>query len=115
MTTMKESGTDPRLEAVKEVFDRDIEPLLVSHLGGGRVVGIDTNGVVEVEFTGACTACTYRRNTIIGAIYPRLRGIECVSGVTARGVAVTIRQQQRVAERFDDYRARAEGTRSRTE
>jgi hypothetical protein len=31
-----------------------------------------------------------------------------VSGVVSRGVAVTIRQQQRVAERFDDYKSRAE-------
>lgn len=112
---IESAESDPRLEAVREVFDREIEPLLVSHLGGGHVVGIDANGVVEVEFTGACTACTYRRNTIIGAIYPRLRDIEGVSGVTSRGVAVTIRQQQRVSERFDDYRSRAEGNRSGTD
>jgi Fe-S cluster biogenesis protein NfuA len=103
---------DDRLEAIREVFDREIEPLLESHLGGGRVAGIDDNGVVEVEFTGACTACTYRRNTIIGAIYPRLKHIDGVTGVTTRGVAVTIRQQQRVSERFADYRSRAEGNRS---
>jgi len=112
---IESTQSDPRLEAVREVFDREIEPLLVSHLGGGHVVGIDGNGVVEVEFTGACTACTYRRNTIIGAIYPRLRDIEGVNGVTSRGVAVTIRQQQRVSERFDDYQSRAQGNRSGTD
>jgi Fe-S cluster biogenesis protein NfuA len=103
---------DHRLEEVREVFDREIHPLLVSHLGGGRVVDIDADGVVEVEFTGACTSCSYRRNTIIGAIYPRLRNIDGVSGVTSRGVAVSIQQQRRVSERFDDYAVRSTGPRS---
>jgi len=102
------SRSDQRLSEVKAVFDLEIGPLLESHLGGGHVIDIDADGVVEVAFTGACTSCSYRRNTIIGAIYPRLRKIEGVSGVASRGVAVTIRQQQRVAERFDDYKSRAE-------
>jgi Fe-S cluster biogenesis protein NfuA len=96
-----------QLDEVKAVFDREIVPLLESHLGGGRVVDIDANGVVEVEFTGACTSCFYRRNTITGAIYPRLQKVEGVSGVISRGVPVTIQQQHRLVERFDEYSARS--------
>ncbi len=109
MTDVTESSpSDLLLGEVKAIFDREIGPLLESHLGGGHVVDIDANGVVQVEFTGACTSCSYRRNTIIGAIYPRLQNIEGVSGVASRGVAVTIRQQQRVKERFDDYKSRSD-------
>jgi len=98
---------DRRLDEVKAIFDRDIRPRLASHLGGGRVVDIGADGVVEVEFTGACTFCSYRRNTIIGAIYPRLRDVEGVRGVASPGVTVTIAEQHRVAQLFDDYRSRA--------
>ena len=108
MSSSQLPETAHRLDEVRAVFDREIVPLLESHLGGGSVVDIDAAGVVQVEFTGACTSCSYRRNTMIGAIYPRLRHIEGVNGVTSRGVAVSIQQQRRVSERFDDYAARAE-------
>ncbi|MTD53686.1 NifU family protein [Amycolatopsis pithecellobii] len=98
---------DQRLIEVEELFDREIRPLLASHLGGANVVGIDDGGTVKIEFTGACTACAFRRNTIVGSIYPRLREIEGVQGVSTPGVAVTIQQQRRVAAIFDDYESRA--------
>jgi Fe-S cluster biogenesis protein NfuA len=96
-----------RLEEVEEIFDREIRPRLAAHLGGGNVTGIDADGVVQVEFTGACAACAYRRNTIVGAIYPRLRGIDGVRGVASPGVTVTIREQHRVAALYDDYGSRS--------
>lgn len=99
---------DRQLEAVREIFDREIRPRLAAHLGGGNVTGIDPDGVVHVDFTGACTSCAYRRNTIVGAIYPRLRDVEGVRGVASPGVTVTIREQHRVAELFDKYKPRAD-------
>lgn len=95
---------EARLEQIRDVFERDIQPRLASHLGGGKVVGIDDEGVVEVEFTGACTACAYRRNTIVGAIYPRLREIDGVHEVRVKGVAVTAQQQQRAADQLSAHR-----------
>jgi Fe-S cluster biogenesis protein NfuA len=103
----KPGHSDQRLIAVEELFDREIRPLLASHLGGANVVGIDDEGAVEIEFTGACTACAFRRNTIVGAIYPRLRQVEGVHSVSTPGVAVTIHLQHRMAAMFDDYESRA--------
>lgn len=97
-------GRDERLAEVRAIFDREVVPRLESHLGGGRVTDIDEDGVVQVEFTGACTSCSYRRNTIIGGIYPRLRAIEGVTSVASPGVAVTAQQQRRVAEQQDSRR-----------
>jgi Fe-S cluster biogenesis protein NfuA len=98
--------SDQRLDEVEAIFDREIRPRLAAHLGGGNVTGIDADGMVRVEFTGACTSCAYRRNTIVGAIYPRLREIEGVHGVTSPGVTVTIREQHRVAALFADHKSR---------
>ena len=96
-----------QLIAVEELFDREIRPLLASHLGGANIVGIDDGGTVQIEFTGACTACAFRRNTIVGAIYPRLRQIDGVESVSTPGVAVTKAQQHRMAALFDAYESRA--------
>ena len=98
--------TDQRLIQVEELFDREIRPLLASHLGGADITGIDESGTVRIEFTGACTSCAFRRNTIVGAIYPRLREVEGVHAVSTPGVAVPVLQQHRMAEKFDDYEAR---------
>lgn len=95
------------LIAVEELFDREIRPLLASHLGGANVRGIDDDGTLDIEFTGACTACAFRRNTIVGSIYPRVREIEGVTSVSTPGVPVTLRQQQRVAEIYDRHASRA--------
>lgn len=107
MTDEPRSGNPAQLIAVEELFDREIRPLLASHLGGANVVGIDDGGTVQIEFTGACTACAFRRNTIVGAIYPRLRQIEGVESVSTPGVAVTKAQQHRMAALFDAYESRA--------
>jgi len=98
---------DQRLVQVEELFDREIRPLLASHLGGANITGIDDDGAVQIEFTGACTACAFRRNTIVGSIYPRLRQVEGVNSVSTPGVAVTVQQQHRMAALFDNYEARA--------
>jgi Fe-S cluster biogenesis protein NfuA len=98
---------DQRLIAVEELFDREIRPLLASHLGGANVTGIDDQGAVQIEFTGACTACAFRRNTIVGSIYPRLRHVDGVNSVSTPGVAITVEQQHRMAALYDDFEARA--------
>ncbi len=110
---MSQDATEPnaddrRMKEVEAVFDREIRPRLASHLGGGNVTGIDEAGMVQVEFTGACTSCAYRRNTIAGAIYPRLREIEGVQGISSPGVPITLKQQQRVAGVYKDYESRAD-------
>ncbi|MGD9958090.1 NifU family protein [Nocardioides sp.] len=98
---------DQRLIAVEELFDREIRPLLASHLGGANVTGIDDQGAVQIEFTGACTVCAFRRNTIVGSIYPRLRHVEGVNSVSTPGVAITVQQQHRMAAMYDNFEARA--------
>src|SRR4051794_6335632 len=98
---------DRRLIEVEALFDREIRPLLASHLGGANIVGIDDGGAVQIEFTGACTACAFRRNTIVGAIYPRLRHVEGVESVSTPGVAITVQQQHRMAAIYDDFESRS--------
>lgn len=98
--------SDRRRAEVEEVLEREIRPLLASHLGGANLTGIKEDGTVELEFTGACTSCAFRANTIMGGIYPRLRVVDGVEGVTSPGVPVTIEQQRRVAALFDKHEAR---------
>jgi Fe-S cluster biogenesis protein NfuA len=98
--------SDQRLIQVEELFDREIRPLLASHLGGANITGVDDAGAVQIEFTGACTSCAFRRNTIVGSIYPRLRKVEGVHSVSTPGVAITVEQQHRMAALFDSYEAR---------
>ena len=97
------AAVDRRIDEVSASFDAQIRPRLAAHLGGATVSGIDDDGVVHIEFTGACTACAYRKNTILGAIYPRLRDVDGVTGVASAGVPVSIAEQKRVATFLDRY------------
>lgn len=86
--------------AVEEVLERDIRPLLRSHLGDAAVERVDDDGVVHLRFAGACTACGYRKTTLLTAIYPRLHAIDGVRGVAAAGVPTTRAEEQRVLARL---------------
>jgi Fe-S cluster biogenesis protein NfuA len=107
------TASDQVLIRVEEVFDREIRPLLASHLGGATIKGIDEAGTVDIEFTGACTSCAFRRNTIVGAIYPRLRQVEGVRAVSTPGVAVPVQQQHRLAAVFDEYASHGSSSHAR--
>ncbi len=90
------------LSEVVEVFERDVRPSVRSHLGDVEVTEIDRDGVVHVVFTGACTRCSYRKLTMLGAIYPRVREIEGVTGVAADGVPISRADLERSAAAFGE-------------
>lgn len=88
------------LSDVVEIVDREVRPAVRSHLGDVEVTAVDEAGVVHVNFTGACTRCSYRKLTMLGAIYPRVRSIEGVSGVAAEGVPISKADLERSARMF---------------
>lgn len=89
-----------QLEEVIEIVERDVRPSVRSHLGDVEVTGVDAQGVVHVAFTGACTRCSYRKLTLLGALYPRVRAVEGVTGVAADGVPISQSELDRSARAF---------------
>ena len=104
--TSTEPCTDHLVEQVEAMFDEKIRPRLAAHLGGALVDGIDDDGVVHVTFTGACTSCAYRKTTMLTAIYPQLREVEGVVGVSTPGVPTSRAEERRVAAMLDRYERR---------
>ena len=100
------AAADLRLDEVRAVLDREIRPRLAAHLGSAEIDRIDDDGIVHLLFTGACTSCAYRKVTLLGAVYPRLREIDGIEGVASPGVPVSLSEQQRVAATLDRYERR---------
>lgn len=92
------------LDEVIEIVEHEVRPSVRSHLGDVEVTGVDEQGVVHVHFTGACTLCSYKKLTMLGAIYPRVRAVEGVSGVAADGVPISQADLDRSARAFGAVR-----------
>lgn len=88
------------LQEVIEIVERDVRPSVRSHLGDVEVIELDADGVVHVAFSGACTLCSYKKLTMLGALYPRVRAVEGVTGVAADGVPISQSDLDRSARFF---------------
>lgn len=62
----------------------DARRRLRSHGGDLRVVDVDDDGAVEVEFTGACRGCPALAFTFVAVVEPTLLAVDGVSSVTTR-------------------------------
>ncbi len=59
-------------EKVKEVVEKEIQPLLASHGGGVEVIEVK-DGVVKVRLSGACAGCMGAQMTLKGLVEAKLK------------------------------------------
>ena len=67
------------------------------HRGGLALVDVDDEGLVEVEYRGMCTGCTYRPICSETTVRPALLALEGVSSVAIRGGGVNTENRLRLA------------------
>jgi Fe-S cluster biogenesis protein NfuA len=93
--TVEETAESALERTVLAQIDAKIRPLLRLHGGDCEVVRIE-DGVVEIRFLMACTACKLRSLTLLAAVRPRLLSIDGVTDVRAIGVGVSAAATRRV-------------------
>ena len=98
-------GTQPRSiqSEVVEVLNAEIRPLLKIHGGGVEIIGIDDQGIVELEFSGACRGCSLQSVTYAIALRQRLLEVPGVKDVTMEGVRVSPLALQRIATAYQGH------------
>ena len=66
------------IEQVKEVIEKEINPMLALHNGGCELVDVD-DGIVSIKMFGGCSGCPSSALTLFNGIIPILQ--EHVPGV----------------------------------
>nr|CBH36936.1 conserved hypothetical protein, NifU-like domain family [uncultured archaeon] len=61
------------LEEVKGVIEKDIRPLLEMEGGSIELKGVDDDGVVRVQLTGACAGCPMSQYTLVNFVEATLK------------------------------------------
>ena len=59
-------------EQVREVMEKEIQPMLASHGGGVELLEVK-DGVVKVRLTGACAGCMGAQMTLKGLVEAKLK------------------------------------------
>jgi Fe-S cluster biogenesis protein NfuA len=59
-------------EKVKEVIEKEIQPMLAQHGGGVEVIEVK-DGVVKVRLSGACAGCMGAQMTLKGFVEAKLK------------------------------------------
>lgn len=87
--------TDPALlQAVA-----DVDRALRAHAGGVELLG-ERDGEVELRFTGMCTGCAFKPQTMAVTVRPALLSVPGVREVRAAGARTSAEAEQRMAAFF---------------
>lgn len=86
--------------AVQHVLDSDLRPLLHFHGGDVHIMEISPEGVVRLDYTGACHGCHLQMITHLVTMRARLVQIPGVSDVVADGIRLSQAAQERVAAAY---------------
>lgn len=86
--------------AVQQVLNGDIRPLLQFHGGDVRVVGVTPEGVVHLEYFGACHGCSLQVVTHFVTVRPRLLQVRGVSEVVTASVNLSESAKRRIEEAY---------------
>lgn len=78
----------PSIETLREAL-RPSNVRLGSHAGSIDVVEVSPDGMVTLEFQGACAACPSRPSTYVAAVLPDLEGIAGIKRIAVQGMAVS--------------------------
>lgn len=60
------------IEKIREVIDREINPMLELHAGGCELLDVD-DGVVTLRMYGGCSGCPSSAITLFNGIVPILK------------------------------------------
>lgn len=61
------------VEKIKEIIEKEINPVLELHAGGCELLGVD-DGVVTLRMFGGCSGCPSSTITLFNGIVPILKG-----------------------------------------
>ena len=85
---------------VQRKLDGAIRPLLQFHGGDTRVAKISDDGVVHLEYFGACRGCHLQSVTHFVTVRLRLLEVPGVTDVVTRGVRLSEESSQRITELY---------------
>ncbi len=86
--------------AVQLRLDGAIRPLLQFHGGDVRIEGITPDGVVHLDYHGACRGCYLQAATHFVTVRLRLLEVPGVTDVVARGVRLSEESAGRIAKMY---------------
>ena len=98
---------------VQRVLDTEIRPLLQFHGGDIRLADVTLDGVVDLEYWGACRGCFMQPATHYITVRQRLLRVGGVKEVVCRDVRLSEAAAQRIAEAYD-YGLSSKGRPERT-
>lgn len=90
-------------DAVEQVIEFEIRPLLKIHGGDLSVHDVTGDGSVHLEFEGACRGCALQSVTYAVGVRQRLLEVDGVTDVTMQGVRLSNAALNRVAETYDGH------------
>jgi Fe-S cluster biogenesis protein NfuA len=79
---------------LSDVLGARVMPILRSH-GGGVAVRSLRDGVLELEWQGACLGCPLRAMTVVAVLEPALLGIDGIDRIEA-GVRLSAAARDRI-------------------
>jgi len=91
------------VDAVQDVLDTQIRPLLAVHGGGVELVEVTPSGEVRLVYEGACRGCSLKSVTYVLGIRQKLMPIPGVTEVTVEGVRLSRAAQERAARMYAGY------------
>jgi Fe-S cluster biogenesis protein NfuA len=83
--------------AAEERLRASVSPLLHAHGGDVRIQSVSQDGVITLEFCGACVGCPLRPVTLAVLIEPRLKTLDGVTRVDG-GVRISVAAARRLTE-----------------
>ena len=87
MTTITDS--ERLRQTVELVLDRQVRPLLKLHGGGIALADVAADGVVRLEFEGACRGCALKSVTYALGVRQKLLPLPGVREVQVNGVRLS--------------------------
>ncbi|MCX6128863.1 MAG: NifU family protein [Proteobacteria bacterium] len=60
------------IEQIKEIIEKDINPMLELHAGGCELIDVE-DGIVTLRLYGGCSGCPSSQITLFNGIVPILR------------------------------------------
>ena len=90
-------------QSIERVLDLQVRPLLKLHGGGVTFLNVSADGVIELEFEGACRGCSLKSITYALGIRQKLMPIPGVTAVNMNGVRLSDAALARVEKYYGGH------------